>query len=66
MWSEEYKEIVSALGSPTPESNDLILWDMKNCEFEPVDRLRQHMARPLHIALSPDKTTIGKKLTEKV
>ncbi|XP_045157093.2 cell division cycle protein 20 homolog [Mercenaria mercenaria] len=59
LWSEEYNELVSALGSPTPEKNDLIVWNMKKFEFEAVAKLRQHIARPLHIALSPDKTTIA-------
>ncbi|WAR23605.1 CDC20-like protein [Mya arenaria] len=59
VWSEEYKELVSALGSATPDKNDLILWNMKNSEFDPVARLRHHMARPLHVALSPDHTTIA-------
>jgi len=61
LWSDEYTELVTALGSTTPEKNDIIVWDMKNCKFEPIARLKQHKARPLHIAMSPDKTTVGKK-----
>jgi hypothetical protein len=59
LWSEEYNELVSALSSQTPDRNDLVVWNMKKFEFEAVAKLRQHMARPLHIALSPDETTIG-------
>ncbi|XP_052255803.1 cell division cycle protein 20 homolog [Dreissena polymorpha] len=59
VWSDEYKELLSSTGSPEPDKNDLLLWSMKNCEFEPLGRLRQHLGRPLHIAISPDKTTIA-------
>ncbi|XP_060594953.1 cell division cycle protein 20 homolog [Ruditapes philippinarum] len=59
LWSEEYNELVSALSSQTPDRNDLVVWNMKKFEFEAVAKLRQHMARPLHIALSPDETTIA-------
>jgi len=60
LWSEEYIELVSTLGSSTSEKNDIILWDMTHCKFEPIARLKQHKARPLHIAMSPDKTKVGK------
>ncbi|XP_060606367.1 cell division cycle protein 20 homolog [Ruditapes philippinarum] len=59
LWSEEYNELVSALGSSSPDKNDLIVWNMKKFEFEALAKLRHHTARPLHIALSPDKTTIA-------
>ena len=62
LWSDEHKELVSALGSPVPDKNDIILWSTKPGEFEPLARLRYHVARPLHIALSPDHTTIGEHI----
>jgi hypothetical protein len=42
------------------ENNDIILWRMNRYQFSPIARLSQHQARPLHMSLSPDKTTIGK------
>ena len=63
LWPADYGELVSSHGSTTPENNDIILWRMRRAyEFEPQARLRQHTSRALHLALSPDKTTIGKYL----
>ena len=60
LWPEDYGELVSSHGSTTPENNDIILWRMRReYEFEPQARLRQHTSRALHLALSPDKTTVG-------
>ena len=61
LWPEDYGELVSSHGSTTPEKNDIILWRMhrEEYEFEPQARLRQHTSRALHLALSPDKTTVG-------
>ena len=62
-WSLDYGELVSSHGSTTPENNDIILWRMRRAyEFEPQARLRQRTSRASHLALSPDKTTIGKYL----
>ena len=60
-WSDEYKKLVSALGSPVPSKNNLIFWSTKPGEIESLARLRYHVARPLHISLSPDHTTIGEQ-----
>ncbi|KAK3609736.1 hypothetical protein CHS0354_029181 [Potamilus streckersoni] len=59
LWSPEYHELVSAHGSTKCDNNDVILWNMKNSEFDPVATLRHHCCRPLHIALSPDRTTLA-------
>lgn len=42
------------------DDNDIILWRMNRFEFSPLARLSQHLGRPLHMSLSPDKTTVGK------
>lgn len=59
LWSEDYKELASSHGSLNIENNDIILWKMNQFEFSPVARLSQHIARPLHMSLSPNKTTLG-------
>ena len=59
LWSQEYQELASSHGAVTPENNDIVLWKMSRFQFEPQTRLQQHLARPLHMALSPDETTIG-------
>ncbi|XP_056017769.1 cell division cycle protein 20 homolog [Ostrea edulis] len=59
LWSVEYQELASTHGSVTPENNDIVLWKMSRFQFEPLARLQQHLARPLHMALSPDGTTIA-------
>lgn len=41
------------------DDNDIILWRMNRFEFSPLARLSQHLGRPLHMSLSPDKTTVG-------
>ncbi|XP_069127225.1 uncharacterized protein [Argopecten irradians] len=63
LWSEEYHELVSSHGltrSIETETNDLILWEEKDFTFEPVAKLQQHVGRPLHLSMSPDKTHIVK------
>ncbi|XP_060077405.1 uncharacterized protein LOC132556958 [Ylistrum balloti] len=62
LWSEEYHELVSSHGQTKAEgneTNDLILWEEKDFYFEPVAKLQQHIGRPLHLAMSPDKTHIA-------
>lgn len=59
LWSQEYQELASSHGSVTPENNDIVLWRMSRFQFEPQTRLQQHLARPLHMALSPNGTTIA-------
>ncbi|XP_033738603.1 cell division cycle protein 20 homolog isoform X2 [Pecten maximus] len=62
LWSEEYHELVSSHGltkSEGTETNDLILWEETDFYFEPVVKLQQHIGRPLHLAMSPDKTHIA-------
>nr|XP_022319263.1 cell division cycle protein 20 homolog [Crassostrea virginica] len=59
LWSQEYQELASSHGAVTPENNDIVLWKMSRFQFEPQTRLQQHLARPLHMALSPDETTIA-------
>ncbi|KAK3092000.1 hypothetical protein FSP39_024352 [Pinctada imbricata] len=60
LWSEAYHELASSLAS-TPEYtiNDIVLWRMNSLTFEPQAILQRHLDRPLHMDLSPDKTTIG-------
>ena len=59
LWSEEYYELASSHSTITADENDIILCKMKTFNFEPVTKLQQHLGRPLHLSLSPDKTTIG-------
>ncbi|KAL4236585.1 ubiquitin-protein transferase activating protein [Mactra antiquata] len=59
LWSDEYRELVSAHGSATPDKNFLTVWNVQNNQFESVARLKEHRARPLHMTMSPDKTTIA-------
>ncbi|XP_062611279.1 cell division cycle protein 20 homolog isoform X1 [Saccostrea cucullata] len=59
LWSQEYQELASSHGSVTPENNDIVLWRMSRFQFEPLAKLQQHLARPLHMTLSPNGTTIA-------
>ena len=53
IWSEEYKELISAHGHV---SNQLIIWKFPS--MEKVAQLEGHEARVLDMSLSPDKTTV--------
>ncbi|XP_063431005.1 uncharacterized protein LOC134713350 [Mytilus trossulus] len=59
LWSENYRELASGHGSMKADDNDIILWRMNRFEFSPLARLSQHLGRPLHMSLSPDKTTVA-------
>ncbi|KAK2142445.1 hypothetical protein LSH36_953g00055, partial [Paralvinella palmiformis] len=53
LWSTEYKELVSSHGFA---QNQLIIW--KYPSLDKVTELTGHTARVLHMAMSPDGTTI--------
>lgn len=53
LWSNNYKEIVSGHGFA---NNEIIIW--KYPSMTKVTELMGHTSRVLHLALSPDKTTL--------
>lgn len=53
VWSTYYKELISGHGYA---NNQLIIW--KYPVMSRVAELNGHMARVLHLALSPDGTTV--------
>ncbi|CAG0887290.1 unnamed protein product [Darwinula stevensoni] len=54
LWSAEYKEIISSHGYA---NNQLIIW--KYPSMDKVAELTGHTQRVLHLALSPDGTTVA-------
>ncbi|XP_059169868.1 uncharacterized protein LOC131951466 [Physella acuta] len=56
LWSSEYRELVSSHGYP---DNNIRVWSAKDQELHHFATLSSHQGRPLHLALSPDKTTVA-------
>ncbi|KAK7477349.1 hypothetical protein BaRGS_00031414 [Batillaria attramentaria] len=56
LWSEEYRELVSAQSSA--DTNSILLWSAKDLNLQLFARLAPPQGRPLHQCLSPDGSTL--------
>ncbi|XP_012943460.1 cell division cycle 20.2, cofactor of APC complex [Aplysia californica] len=61
VWSEQYRELVSSHGYP---NNDLRLWSVRPGALQLMTSLRHHKGRPLHLAMSPDRSRVAAAATD--
>ncbi|XP_067677705.1 cell division cycle protein 20 homolog [Haliotis asinina] len=59
LWSSVCHELVSSHGVPNADKNSIHLWRTRLMKLEQTTRLQQHSRRPLHLAISPDGTTLA-------